>query len=328
MSQTRRRYGTRLASVVRDFQLPLSRSIGPLNIPPTYYPYHTMASRPGPLRDLPLERFIDPQSTPVPTTPRRAHKRRLSPGTPNLFSPTKRRILAQEGVFSPEKTIKSFIVPSDRALVIHNVLKRSPARKLDFGQLPRPDGKVPLTSPLLEDCFMEPAPEPSRSAGQHDRDHSSIPMFSAFPSQPLPIPSSSSNSRTSFHHPGFDICMDHEPAPSLLPSSFPMDSSNPSDEDKENLQDDKENLYPKTKRQTGLSNRMQKVSFTSPKQPRRSNTLKIPFTPLNARGPLKARLQRATTPGKALNLDKDEMQRRKAFLAMEVDGDESSDGDL
>ena len=321
MSQTRPRYGTRLASVCS--QLPTS----PVTFhqlsqhTPTNYPHHTMAPRPGPLRDLPLERFIDVPFTPIPTTPQRAHKRPLSPGTPNLFSPTKRRILAQEGVFSPEKTIKSFIVPSDRALVIRDVLRQSPARKLDFGQISRSDGKVASTSPLLEDCFMESTPKHSRSMGQRVSDHSSIPMFTAFPSQLLSTPSSSSNPRMNIHHPGFDVWIDRDPTPSLLPSHFSLDNSYASDEDKENV-------HLKTRWRTGLSQRMQKVSFASPERLRRPIPPKIPFAPLNARNSLEARLRRGMTPKKALKLDKDEMQRRRELLAMEVDGDESSDDDL
>ena len=294
-------------------------SIGSFHVPPTDYPHHTMVPRPGPLRDLPLEQFVDVPFTPIPTT-RRAHKRPLSPGTPNLFSPTKRRILTQEGVFSPEKTIKSFIVPSDRISVTHGILRRSPARKLDFGQLPQADEKATSTSPLLEDCFMELTPKPSRLLGQHDRDHSSIPMFSSFPSR-LPIPSSSSNSLTNIHHPGFDVWIDRDPVPSLLPSHFSLDSSRASDEDKENL-------YPRRKLRTGLSKRMKRVSFVSPEQSRRLNTPKIPFTPLNARSRLGARLQDEMTPRKVLRVDKDEIQRRRELLTMELDGDGSSDDDL
>ena len=288
-----------------------------------------MAPRPGPLRDLPLEPFVAVPFTPIPSTPRRAHKRPLSPGTPNLFSPTKRRILAQEGVFSPEKTIKSFIVPSDRVLVTHDgVLRRNPARKLDFGQLPRADGKVTLPSPLLEDCLMDPTPECSRLPGKHDRDHSSVPTFSAFPFQSPPVPSSSSSPRTNIHYPGFDVWIDRDPAPSLLQTHFSLDTPHASDEDKENAQGDKGNVHPKAKWRTGLSKRMQRVSFVSPEQSRRPNTRQVPFTPLNARSPFKARLRPEMTPEKAPKVDKDEMQRRREWLAMELDGIESSDDDL
>ncbi|KAF9782968.1 hypothetical protein BJ322DRAFT_185583 [Thelephora terrestris] len=287
-----------------------------------------MAPRPGPLRELPLEQFVAAPFTPIPTTPRRAHKRSISPGTPNLFSPTKRRILAQEGVFSPEKTIKSSIVPSGRVLTIHGVLRTSPARKLDFGQLPQTDGKVTSTSHLLDNCFMEPTPEHIPPPGQHDRDHPSIPIFSAFLPQPFPISSSPSNHSANIHYPGFDVWTDRDPSSSFLLSHSSSGVFHASDEEKANSHDDKENVHPKTKWRTGLSKRMKKVSFVSPEQPRRPNTPKIPFTPLNARSSLAARLPCQLTPGKALKIDNDELKRRKEWLAMELDGDESSDDDL
>lgn len=280
-----------------------------------------MTPRPGPLRDLPLERFVDLPFPSVPATPRRAHKRPLSPGTPNLFSPTKKRILAQEGIFSPEKTVKSSIVPSDHALIAHDFLRYSPARKLDFGQVPQADGKVASTSRLLEDCFVEPAPGHARSSGQHDRNHSSIPIFCQFPPQQFPIASSSSNSSPNIHYPGFDVWRDYNPFPSSLPARSSLDALHALDEDKENMR-------PRTKWRTGLSTRMKKVSFVSPEQSRRQNTPKIPFTPLNARNFLDMCPPREITPGKALKVDRDEMKRRRELLAMELDGDESSDDDI
>ena len=259
---------------------------------------------------------------PIPTTPHRAHKRPLSPGTPNLFSPTKRRILAQEGVFSPEKTIKSSIVPSNRVFVIHD---RSLARRLDFGQLPANDCAVASTSHLLEDCFAEPTPVQSRSSRQRGRDHSSIPISSVFPSQPIP---SSSNSPANIHYPGFDIWIDRNPTPSALAIHSSSVDSHASNEDKESSHDDKENVHPKTRWRTGLSERMKKVSFASPEQPRRPNTLKIPFTPLNSRSSLGVHISRKPTPGNVLRVDKDEMKKRRELLTMELDGEESSDDDL
>jgi len=278
-----------------------------------------MAPRPGPLRDLPIERFVDVPFTPVPTTPRRTHKRPLSPGTPSLFSPTKRRILAQEGVFSPEKTIKSSIAPSDRALVIHDVLRQSPALKLDFGQSLRSDNKVASTS-----CLVQEFSRPSR---RHDRNHSSLPIPIASSSRLFSIPSSS-NPLKNIHHPGFDVWVDHNPNLSSLSSHSSSNDSHDSDEDKENSHDDKENMYPRTKWRTELSERLQRVSFASPDQPRRPNTPKIPFTPLNARSPRKMRLPCELTPGKAPRVDRDEMKRRRELLAMELDGDDDSDDDL
>lgn len=287
-----------------------------------------MVPRPGPLRDLPLERFIDVPFTPIPTTPRRTHKRPLSPGTPNLFSPTKKRILAQEGVFSPEKTIKSSFVPSDRGPVVHDVLMGSPARKLDFGRLPQTYSEVASTSRLFEAYPAEPTPEHNRWTGQHDRHQPSLSIPHPIPPQLLPTPSSFSAPQTNIHYPGFDVWVDRDRDPSpLLPSHFSFDDPCAPGQDKENSCEDKENARPKAKLRTGLSKRMKRVSFMSPEQPRRQNTLMIPFTPLNARSPFETRPPRGQTPGKVLRVDKDEMRRRRELLAMEVDG-ESSDDDF
>lgn len=284
-----------------------------------------MTPRPGPLCELPLERFVDVPLTPVPATPQRKHKRPLSPGTPNLFSPTKRRILTQEGVFSPEKTIKRSFVSSDRDLAIHDVLMQSPARKLDFGQPSRGDAKVTSTSRLLQNCFQEPTPKHSRSLRRHDRDRSSLPIPSAFSSQLLSVPSSSNPPRC----PDFDVIMDCDPDPSSLaghPSSnYPRDS----DEDKESSQDEKENVRPKTRLRNGLPKRAKKVSFAPPDQPRRPNTPKVPFTPLNTRGTFAAHLSSGLTPNlKGLKVGKEEIKRRRMLLAMELDGDDDSDNDF
>ena len=311
--------------------IPLDVPSAPSTYLATDYPRYTMVLRPGPLRDLPLERFIDVRVPPIPATPPRTYKRPLSPGTPNLFSPTKKRILAQEGVFSPEKTVKSFIVPSDRALVIHDTLRQGPARRLDFGQSPRSDNMAASTSYLLEDCFMESTPKRSPRSRRHDHDHSLLPIPNTSSSQLLPIPSSSSNPQTVTHYPGFNVWVDCDLTHSSLSSHSSFSSLNhcyASDEDKENSHNDKENEHPKTKWRSGLSERLKSVSFKSPEQVRRPNTPKIPFTPLNARRPFKARLPHEITPGKVMRVDRDEMKRRRVLLAMELDGDDDSDVDL
>lgn len=287
------------------------------------YPHYTMPPRPGPLCDLPLERFIDLPF--VPATPRRTHKRPLSPGTPNLFSPTKRRILAQEGVFSPEKTVKSSIAPSYRALVVHDFLSQSPARKLDFGRSPQSDSNVASTSCLLEDCFMDLTPECAPPMPRHDRHHSLLPIPNASSSNLLSISSSSPNPQTNTHYPGFDIWVDCDSTFSSMSNRFSLGDPYVSDEDKENLHDNKENVHPKTKWRTGLSKRLKLVSVASPEQPvRRPNTPKIPFTPLNARSPFETRLP-PEHQGKAMKVDKHEMRRRRELLAMELDGEDSDD---
>ena len=64
--------------------------------------------RPGPLQELPLDRFLlsNPNLSAI-----KSNKRPLSPSDPTLFSPAKRRILNEEGIFSPEKSWKGPLAP-------------------------------------------------------------------------------------------------------------------------------------------------------------------------------------------------------------------------
>src|ERR1700742_1684328 len=95
----------------------------------------TMCPR-GPLQDLPLEQFLPPDPNIAHTS--RPNKRPLeSPGRPSLYSPAKRRILNNEGIFSPEKTMKSppFRSTQDYITRFSQVLTstESPAKRLEFG---------------------------------------------------------------------------------------------------------------------------------------------------------------------------------------------------
>jgi hypothetical protein len=97
--------------------------------------------RPGPLQELPLESFLPTHPNP-PSKSVRSHKRPLSPGSPNPYSPTKRRILNSEGIFASQKTSKTLtslgkVSPARFSDVL--VGSASPARILDFG-LPKTHG--------------------------------------------------------------------------------------------------------------------------------------------------------------------------------------------
>ena len=97
--------------------------------------------RPGPLQELPLESFLPTHPNP-PSKSVRSHKRPLSPGTPNPYSPTKRRILNSEGIFASERTCKTLmslgkVSPARFSDVL--VGSTSPARILNFG-LPKTRG--------------------------------------------------------------------------------------------------------------------------------------------------------------------------------------------
>ncbi|KAJ7180321.1 hypothetical protein C8R43DRAFT_972608 [Mycena crocata] len=133
----------------------------------------TRIRRPGPLKDLPLDPFLPDN----PNLPQRPNKRVHSPGGPSLFSPTKRRILAEEGILSAgsfKSPIRVRAIP-----VTHNGGGDSVAKKLDFG-LPKnsparastppsaPTSAIeahstrltrPSVSPTTPDAFMSPPPE-------------------------------------------------------------------------------------------------------------------------------------------------------------------------
>jgi hypothetical protein len=106
--------------------------------------------RPGPLQELPLESFLSTHPN-LPSKSVRNHKRPLSPGSPNPYSPTKRRILTSEGmIFASEKTCKTLtslgkVSPARFSDVL--VGSASPARILDFG-LPKTHGGEPAKRPF------------------------------------------------------------------------------------------------------------------------------------------------------------------------------------
>ncbi|KAF9006539.1 hypothetical protein BDQ17DRAFT_1351919 [Cyathus striatus] len=94
---------------------------------------------PGPLQELPLELFM-PNPNLLNPTSFKSNKRPLSPSAPILYSPAKRRILNEEGIFSPEKTRKTPL-PASRGSQSFSAARledifagpSSPALKLDFG---------------------------------------------------------------------------------------------------------------------------------------------------------------------------------------------------
>ncbi|KAF7355505.1 hypothetical protein MSAN_01467400 [Mycena sanguinolenta] len=79
--------------------------------------------RPGPLKDLPLDLdlLLPPNLPQKPSGIKRVH----SPGGPSLFSPQKRRILEEEGIFPSKTAVRVRASPVRR--------DESPVKKLDFG---------------------------------------------------------------------------------------------------------------------------------------------------------------------------------------------------
>ncbi|TCD69863.1 hypothetical protein EIP91_005940 [Steccherinum ochraceum] len=111
--------------------------------------------RATPLQELPLDQFL-PTATGDHTTPTRSaprsSKRPLSPGTPTLFSPAKRRILNEEGIFVSGSQMRSPLLSCtsrrSSSVNFHALLQGpdSPVKKLDF----TPRKTVPEDNDLVE----------------------------------------------------------------------------------------------------------------------------------------------------------------------------------
>ena len=111
-----------------------------------------------PLRDLPLSLFIHPNGTGTPSTVSLLGKKRpISPSS--LVSPSKRRLLAVEGVLSPRSPFKKAVTdlkhalpslnsPTARNLYIE--FQRGPKVRVDTGDLHAPKGPSARRPYLLE----------------------------------------------------------------------------------------------------------------------------------------------------------------------------------
>lgn len=146
----------------------------------------------GPLQELPLELFLLPPTISTPTSKLGSStKRPISPGTPALYSPAKRRILNEEGLFAAKSPLSASVLATSAvassskrpAKVPQNYYQQyqhsttrfsdalvgpdSPARKLDFGTPKNAAGsKTPTRRSEEEDRKLAPSPEikvPSRS---------------------------------------------------------------------------------------------------------------------------------------------------------------------
>ncbi|KAF8504212.1 hypothetical protein JB92DRAFT_2968053 [Gautieria morchelliformis] len=152
-----------------------------------------------PLRDLPLDSFLHIEH-------RASSKRPLSPSTA-LLSPSKRRILSAEGLYSPEKRGNS--TPSRRLFSESVCSPSSPARKLDFAALsPRTPRKVDMKP--VRDASSRP-----QTPVQHPGD-----LPSLAPSPEIASGSASSLSRTC-DAPSHCSRTNDRPLPMLIPREMP-----------------------------------------------------------------------------------------------------------
>ncbi|KAJ7044558.1 hypothetical protein C8F04DRAFT_874201, partial [Mycena alexandri] len=183
--------------------------------------------RAGPLKELPLELFLPDARLPNPNLPQRPNKRVHSPGGPSLFSPTKRRILAEEGIVSGA-SLKSPI--RVRAVAVHRDSGGdSPVKKLDFG-LPknsptsaRTPHNAPTSAPdppatcltrqngphLTSDVFPTSASFPQLSDdAQEMADYFSLPSSASAGVIQTPREIPPPVDPQSIHYPGFHVFQD------------------------------------------------------------------------------------------------------------------------
>ncbi|GBE80001.1 hypothetical protein SCP_0212030 [Sparassis crispa] len=158
-------------------------------------------TRPGPLQELPLDRFL-PAEPPTPSK-HRAHLKR--PHSPTHYSPAKRRILTEEGVFSPTKSLKSPLSASSARFApahFHALLQGpdSPARRLDFSAAKPRD--VPVHGTLPSNASSAPlAPSPVLTT-------KTVRSPPTAPSAAAPVPASSTSSRSRRASPADDTDTD------------------------------------------------------------------------------------------------------------------------
>ncbi|KAK7470426.1 hypothetical protein VKT23_001852 [Stygiomarasmius scandens] len=215
--------------------------------------------RSGPLRDLPLDRFLPPDpNIPQPSLPR-PNKRPRSPDRPSLYSPAKKRILDEEGVFSLEKTLKSPFRGRTIAtpIPLSGLLASSTAKKLDFGvpkkfSEPSESGTaVPAhntspartlaPSPGLSSRATSTAKSTPRRGTAIGDDYFATPERISRPSSPVLISRDlpAASDPRSIHYPGFKVHQD----PHIFVAE-PVDLESLAGKEKEGA---KENLPPKKK---------------------------------------------------------------------------------
>lgn len=203
--------------------------------------------RPGPLRDIPLDRinFADNVSHPV-SFKQRPNKRPLSPNASPVSTPAKRQIVSPDAAGPSEIGSQSMLWSStdDQSTPVRvrdalPGLSLTP-RKLDFSVAEADDDAYGSPMKCTPPSPARPA-APSLSPDAMDVDDCFTPTHSL--TSPLLEPANlAAADRSSIHYPGFDVHLDPdgagvEPSSSLLqtPSVGPSNSKKAKEQDKENV---------------------------------------------------------------------------------------------
>ena len=240
--------------------------------------------RPGPLQEWPLEHYTSTPAqasalSPFKSLATKAKKRPHSPSVSH-YSPAKRRILGEEGIFIPETSMKSPLSPMKTPRMgaprFSGLLAGpgSPARVLDFG-LPKtvaadPDKRLRtpagmdmmMCSPAPSSSTLAPSPELKGSGSTRGSAASRLRSHSKQAGSPTPTKRSTAASLLvrgaiprdlpaqappdSIHYPGFYVHQDPVLFPdNILPfCSFDSESET---EDESDKMTQKENLAPRRK---------------------------------------------------------------------------------
>ncbi|EKM59263.1 uncharacterized protein PHACADRAFT_249598 [Phanerochaete carnosa HHB-10118-sp] len=209
--------------------------------------------RPGPLRDIPLDRvnLADNASYPV-SFKHRPNKRPLSPNASPICTPVKRQITNPDAAGSSEKSSRALLWsligdPSTpvRVQVALPDISVTP-RKLSFGvagpeeiSYGSPMKCTPPSSPRLSAAFLSP--------DAMDVDDCFTPTQ---PATPLPLEPvmPAATDRNSIHYPGFDVYIDRDNTSVMtLPPSLSRKSSVGLSSAKRSKEHDKENISPRVK---------------------------------------------------------------------------------
>jgi len=210
-----------------------------------------------PLQDLPLDHFLQPNPDLPNPSNSRPNKRPFSPGGPTLYSPAKRRILSEEGIFPPAKPWKSPISIVDGPELFAHVLSgpQSPAKILNFGTprcrkgfssinfTPNRPTTRSVTRLATSPEFKSLSHPPSRQLGA-DQEIDDYFSGTPGPSQPPKRPKQSTLPPVDFqsiHYPGFRVYRDKR----TTLHTQEIDSSNT--EDDSETDDFKENILPRKK---------------------------------------------------------------------------------
>lgn len=206
--------------------------------------------RPGPLRDIPLDRINLADNAPHSLSFKlRPNKRPLSPNASDVYTPAKRQLVSLDAAGPLEKSSQTLLwsVKDDmstpvRTQAVRRSLSVTP-RKLDFGVAKSDDKSYGSPMKCTPPSPARPT-SPSLAPDAMDVDDCFSPTHSSA-SELLEPAVLTSTDRNSIHYPGFDVHIDgDDTSVTSLPASVSRKLSLGSGSLKKTKEQDKENVLP------------------------------------------------------------------------------------